>query len=135
MLQRRSSRILAPIRRKQSSRNIILLKTFPRNETALPWYGFSDKRRSPSPVFSSPPQMGSDYSRIISQNKRPAGMKLRNYSKKWIGVKVPFYLLPDTYKILARQIHPNKAKNTKNLNEQKRRTALFQLLKVVFHKK
>lgn len=133
MLQRRTSRMLVPSRRltsiTKSSRKTSI------NDTALPWYGPSYMRKSSSPVFSSPPQTGSDYSRIIAQNKRPAGMKLRNYSKKWIGVTVPFYLLPNTYKILARQIHPNKAKNKKNLNEQKRRTALFQLLKVVFDKK
>ena len=135
MLQRRTYRTLVPSRRVKSKAIFKPSRKMSGNETSLPWYGASDVRRTPSPVFSSPPQMGSNYSRIISQNKRPAGMKLRNYSKKWIGVTVPFYLLPNTYKILARQIHPDKAKDKKNMNEQKRRTALFQLLKVVFHKK
>jgi hypothetical protein len=105
------------------------------NESALPWYGASNRRKSPSPEISPPPpQVGSNYSKIIAQNKRPNGMKLRNYSKKWIQVNVPFYLLPMTYKILALQIHPNKAKNKTNLNNIARRTALFHLLKQVFHK-
>lgn len=135
MLQRRSARMIVPSLGVKSRAITKPIRKMPVNETALPWYGSSGRVKSASPVFSSPPHVGSDYSKIINQNKRPAGMKLRNYSKKWIGVTVPFYLLPNTYKILALQIHPNKAKNKKNMNEQKRRTALFQLLKLVFHKK
>lgn len=33
-------------------------------------------------------------------------MKLREYSKKWVGVRVPFYLMPQSYKNTPKQGEP-----------------------------